>query len=385
MHIVQDLLGKKPIQLTDKTRVTIAYTYSAPLTSTEKILMDTDASEDNLILLNVMGERTDEYEKTRMNHENRYQATREAFINNPFIFVSKLNLDELETPKDLLDFNNHLLSYYTRGTLSNKLYLAVDDNTMYLEIFESMKELSDNELVLKLIPTSLSSLILGDSDKYWDEIYATYKRFFRTVVSIVGASSGGKSTLAKNLSNEFNGLVNSEYIRHYNNNNHRYINESNYSARDYMSIISGQLAWSEEILNSNSDEKVVFLDTCPVVTKSYVELSKDSFSLKDFDTLRGMTEIATMWSKNNVELFIEVPYDTEFVTDGLRDGHYADTREEIHKFINQDIYRLGRGESSDLVYLNTGSFDSNTQMAKELVQELLSKPTKLQPLTRGRW
>ena len=385
MHIVQDLLGKKPIQLTDKTRVTIAYTYSAPLTSTEKILMDTDASEDNLILLNVMGERTDEYEKTRMNHENRYQATREAFINNPFIFVSKLNLDELETSKDLLDFNNHLLSYYTRGTLSNKLYLAVDDNTMYLEIFESMKELSDNELVLKLIPTSLSSLILGDPDKYWDEIYATYKRFFRTVVSIVGASSGGKSTLAKNLSNEFNGLVNSEYIRHYNNNNHRYINESNYSARDYMSIISGQLAWSEEILNSNSDEKVVFLDTCPVVTKSYVELSKDSFSLKDFDTLRGMTEIATMWSKNNVELFIEVPYDTEFVTDGLRDGHYADTREEIHKYINQDIYRLGRGESSDLVYLNTGSFDSNTQMAKELVQELLSKPTKLQPLTRGRW
>ncbi len=88
-----------------------------------------------------------------------------------------------------------------------------------------MKELSDNELVLKLIPTSLSSLILGDPDKYWDEIYATYKRFFRTVVSIVGASSGGKSTLAKNLSNEFNGLVNSEYIRHYNNNNHRYINE----------------------------------------------------------------------------------------------------------------------------------------------------------------
>ena len=385
MHIVQDLLDKKPIQLTDKTRVTIAYTYSAPLTSTEKILMDTDASEDNLILLNVMGERTDEYEKTRMNHENRYQATREAFINNPFIFVSKLNLDELETSKDLLDFNNHLLSYYTRGTLSNKLYLAVDDNTMYLEIFESMKELSENELVLKLIPTSLSSLILGDPDKYWDEIYATYKRFFRTVVSIVGASSGGKSTLAKNLSNEFNGLVNSEYIRHYNNNNHRYINESNYSARDYMSIISGQLAWSEEILNSNSDEKVVFLDTCPVVTKSYVELSKDSFSLKDFDTLRGMTEIATMWSKNNVELFIEVPYDTEFVTDGLRDGHYADTREEIHKYINQDIYRLGRGESSDLVYLNTGSFDSNTQMAKELVQELLSKSTKLQPLTRGRW
>ena len=126
MHIVQDLLDKKPIQLTDKTRVTIAYTYSAPLTSTEKILMDTDASEDNLILLNVMGERTDEYEKTRMNHENRYQATREAFINNPFIFVSKLNLDELETPKDLLDFNNHLLSYYTRGTLSNKLYIAVD-------------------------------------------------------------------------------------------------------------------------------------------------------------------------------------------------------------------------------------------------------------------
>ena len=117
----------------------------------------------------------------------------------------------------------------------------------------------------------------------------------------------------------------------------------------------------------------------------YVELSQDSFSLKDFDTLRGMTEIATMWSKNNVELFIEVPYDTEFVTDGLRDGHYADTREEIHKSINQDIYRLGRGESSDLVYLNTGSFDSNTQMAKELVQELLSKPTKLQPLTRGRW
>ena len=385
MYIVQDLLGKKPIQLTDKTRVTIAYTYSAPLTSTEKILMDTDASEDNLILLNVMGERTDEYEKTRMNHENRYQATREAFINNPFIFVSKLNLDELETPEDLLDFNNHLLSYYTRGTLSNKLYIAVDDNTMYLEIFESMKELSDNELVLKLIPTSLSSLILGDPDKYWDEIYATYKRFFRTVVSIVGASSGGKSTLAKNLSNEFNGLVNSEYIRHYNNNNHRYINESNYSARDYMSIISGQLAWSEEILNSNSDEKVVFLDTCPVVTKSYVELSQDSFSLKDFDTLRGMAEIATMWSKNNVELFIEVPYDTEFVTDGLRDGHYADTREEIHKYINQDIYRLGRGESSDLVYLNTGSFDSNTQMAKELVQELLSKPTKLQPLTRGRW
>ena len=385
MHIVQDLLDKKPIQLTDKTRVTIAYTYSAPLTSTEKILMDTDASEDNLILLNVMGERTDEYEKTRMNHENRYQATREAFINNPFIFVSKLNLDELETSKDLLDFNNHLLSYYTRGTLSNKLYLAVDDNTMYLEIFESMKELSENELVLKLIPTSLSSLILGDPDKYWDEIYATYKRFFRTVVSIVGASSGGKSTLAKNLSNEFNGLVNSEYIRHYNNNNHRYINESNYSARDYMSIISGQLAWSEEILNSNSDEKVVFLDTCPVVTKSYVELSQDSFSLKDFDTLRGMTEIATMWSKNNVELFIEVPYDTEFVTDGLRDGHYADTREEIHKYINQDIYRLGRGESSDLVYLNTGSFDSNTQMAKELVQELLSKSTKLQPLTRGRW
>lgn len=385
MHIVQDLLDKKPIQLTDKTRVTIAYTYSAPLTSTEKILMDTDANEDNLILLNVMGERTDEYEKTRMNHENRYQATREAFINNPFIFVSKLNLDELETPKDLLDFNNHLLSYYTRGTLSNKLYLAVDDNTMYLEIFESMKELSENELVLKLIPTSLSSLILGDPDKYWDEIYATYKRFFRTVVSIVGASSGGKSTLAKNLSNEFNGLVNSEYIRHYNNNNHRYINESNYSARDYMSIISGQLAWSEEILNSNSDEKVVFLDTCPVVTKSYVELSQDSFSLKDFDTLRGMTEIATIWSKNNVELFIEVPYDTEFVTDGLRDGHYADTREEIHKYINQDIYRLGRGESSDLVYLNTGSFDSNTQMAKELVQELLSKPTKLQPLTRGRW
>ena len=385
MHIVQDLLDKKPIQLTDKTRVTIAYTYSAPLTSTEKILMDTDASEDNLILLNVMGERTDEYEKTRMNHENRYQATREAFINNPFIFVSRLNLDELETPEDLLDFNNHLLSYYTRGTLSNKLYIAVDDNTMYLEIFESMKELSDNELVLKLIPTSLSSLILGDPDKYWDEIYATYKRFFRTVVSIVGASSGGKSTLAKNLSNEFNGLVNSEYIRHYNNNNHRYINESNYSARDYMSIISGQLAWSEEILNSNSDEKVVFLDTCPVVTKSYVELSQDSFSLKDFDTLRGMAEIATMWSKNNVELFIEVPYDTEFVTDGLRDGHYADTREEIHKYINQDIYRLGRGESSDLVYLNTGSFDSNTQMAKELVQELLSKPTKLQPLTRGRW
>lgn len=385
MHIVQDLLDKKPIQITDKTRVTIAYTYSAPLTSTEKILMDTDANEDNLILLNVMGERTDEYEKTRMNHENRYQATREAFINNPFIFVSKLNLDELETPKDLLDFNNHLLSYYTRGTLSNKLYLAVDDNTMYLEIFESMKELSENELVLKLIPTSLSSLILGDPDKYWDEIYATYKRFFRTVVSIVGASSGGKSTLAKNLSNEFNGLVNSEYIRHYNNNNHRYINESNYSARDYMSIISGQLAWSEEILNSNSDEKVVFLDTCPVVTKSYVELSQDSFSLKDFDTLRGMTEIATIWSKNNVELFIEVPYDTEFVTDGLRDGHYADTRKEIHKYINQDIYRLGRGESSDLVYLNTGSFDSNTQMAKELVQELLSKPTKLQPLTRGRW
>ncbi len=379
--LIADLLTKTPYPLTEDTKVVIMIDTFAPLTVTDWKRIN-HLSHSQPVFLFVSNSSKTLIDYTRMTHEARYQAVREAFIDSKNIFVTKLNTStDLNTALIMNFISNH-----TTGVLNSYLHHLVyltPDSDVYSTLQKPLQSELTHTHIFSITEdeNTLRSQINRDPFGMWEYIHPTFKRFYRKVVSIVGASSGGKSTLAKHLAGVFNGKANSEYIRHYNNHNHRYINESNYSARDYLSIISGQLAWSEQLLNTTEDVKVVFLDTCPVVTDSYVQLSKSNFSETDYQTLLGMTSIAKQWSKNNVDLFLEVPYDTEFVSDGFRDGHYAETRKVIHDIIHFSLTSLDR--LGAYKYLDGDSFEQNDRIAEHIVEDIL-KPInfRLQPLCK---
>lgn len=379
--LITDLLTKTPYPLTKDTKSVIMIDTFAPLTVSDWKRIN-HLSHNQPVFLYVSNSSNPYIEQSRMTHELRYQAVREAFIDSKNIFVTKLDTQFDLNPTTILNFIYSHVTGVLNTSLHHLVYLTPDS-----DVYSTLQKPLQLELTRSYIfaltkdENTLGSQINQDPFGMWEYIHPTFKRFYRKVVSIVGASSGGKSTLAKHLAGVFNGKANSEYIRHYNNHNHRYINESNYSARDYLSIISGQLAWSEQLLNTTEDIKVVFLDTCPIVTDSYVQLSKSNFSKTDYKTLLGMTSIAKQWSKNNVDLFLEVPYNTEFVSDGLRDGHYAETRKVIHDIIHFSISSLNR--LGDYEYLDGGSFEHNDLLAERLVDNLLEPSNfRLQPLCK---
>lgn len=380
-QLIADLLTKTPYPLTKDTKAVIMIDTFAPLTVSDWKRIN-HLSHNQPVFLYVSNSSNPRIEQSRMTHELRYQAVREAFIDSKNIFVTKLDTQTDLNTTSIINF----ISNHTAGVLNsdlNHLIYLTPDSDVYSTLQEPLQlELRHAHIfALTQDENTLRSQIDRDPFGMWEYIHPTFKRFYRKVVSIVGASSGGKSTLAKHLAGVFNGKANSEYIRHYNNHNHRYINESNYSARDYLSIISGQLAWSEQLLNTTEDVKVVFLDTCPVVTDSYVQLSKSNFSETDYQTLLGMTSIAKQWSKNNVDLFLEVPYDTEFVSDGFRDGHYAETRKVIHDIIHFSLTSLDR--LGDYKYLDGDSFEQNDRIAEHIVEDILEPSNfRLQPLCK---
>lgn len=302
----------------------------------------------------------------KMNLDSRYQSLRQRFKDIEDIRVSMIKLDDLMiNPKEFKKVLDSIRDTY----IVNK---DIEFETEYFYSESKWSDMFNNDFGMSKANLSTflhnEGVYMSPMDN-WETIDPTFKRYFRKVVSVVGASSGGKSTLARYLSHLFGDLQSKEFIRSYNNNLHRFIDERKYTARDYLSIITGQLTVSENALASNSDAKVVFLDTCPIVSDAYIRLSKNSFSEEDYKTLLGMTKIAKDWSKKNVDLYIEVPYNTEFVLDGLRNGHFEKTREIIHEYINQNVKELGQEDK--IYYLDGKSYEENKDLALKKVEELL--------------
>jgi len=173
-----------------------------------------------------------------------------------------------------------------------------------------------------------------------------------TKIVLLGPESSGKSTLALELAEFFNGCYVKEYARDY-------LNEINrdYAESDLLKIAKGQIDLEKRIENKCSDigKELIFFDTDMTVLKIWSE----------FKFGQCHPWIISQYREREYDLYLLTYPDLEWVPDPLREN--PDDREKIFELYLDDL------QKRELKYkIIRGSGSYRTQYAIKAVKEVLS-------------
>lgn len=307
-------------------------------------LINKSEKENDLTIVIVSGYKEDRAEKIGMPLIERFQRIREEFSENKNVFVALLDekihkeFDDLKGLSEYKESVLQIIDCYTtkRPTVINNY---VGDKA-YKPILEKAYPDFNTILVDRESKESIdisATKILTDPYKYWDYICPSFYGYFRKVILIIGASSTGKTTLSKNLAKEFKANWVQEVGRTYTE-GWRHTIESLINSRDYMAFIDGQLDSNETALWDKKDKsKYLFIDTDGLVTRTYLKLGLEEMDSKYREALITLSELSVNWTKNNVDLILVTPYNTEFVMDGSRDGHLDKFRKDYFNLLMEQV------------------------------------------------
>lgn len=343
------------------------------------------AAENGEAIVIVSGYDGDRGDKIGLGLQRRYRYLREAFKDEPDIHVSCIN--ENSIPK-YVDAENNGWPEWARlfvDTVRATIHIGYDENVEYrvytgdaeyLPWFDTLlpKLSNRNEswAVVKLdrsrIPVS-ATMIREDPMKHWSLINRVFRRFFTKKVLVVGAASGGKSTLVRRLARSINAPFSEEYARTYE--IEHSLKDEDLTVADYVSFFEGQDRVNCDEVKNPSNQGIVFFDTDAIVTKTYASRYLPEDSRPDWEP------VAELYIKReDPDLILVIPPATDYVDDGFRNMDWADDRWKFHTELMENIEKAGLADRVVILDAkggrdDAGGFYARYSQAKKAVGDRL--------------
>ena len=234
-----------------------------------------------------------------------------------------------------------------------------------------------------LVDTSLYPVtgqnIRNDALRYFNAIALPFRRAFTKKVLVLGAPSGGKTTLVKDLAKLYSCPYSFEYSRQYQEESN--VNDFELDGMDYQRLVTGQFQLNRDTIADPASQGMAILDTDVMVTKVYARLGAE-----DVDYAITPEEYAIVEQSANAfiarqlwDLILVVPPTLKYVDDGYRNMEFSEDAflttihemmlEEIESSRNLDkvviLDAKGIGEKDEFSYY------ARYKQAKEAIDELM--------------
>ena len=344
-----------------------------------EVILKAKKENDGCVVI-VCGEDGDCGEPFGLDVYRRFRYMRELFADDNQIYVvmaAGQGIPQKETEwESWLEIINLKIADSLQHSDAQKIWYT--GKTMQAEVLEK-KSTDEVHLVdTSLYPVSGQS-IRNDALRYFNAIALPFRRAFTKKVLVLGAPSGGKTTLVKDLAKLYSCPYSFEYSRQYQEESN--VNDFELDGMDYQRLVTGQFQLNRDTIADPASQGMAILDTDVMVTKVYARLGAE-----DVDYAITPEEYAIVEQSANAfiarqlwDLILVVPPTLKYVDDGYRNMKFSEDAflttihemmlEEIESSRNLDkvvmLDAKGIGEKDEFSYY------ARYKQAKEAIDELM--------------
>ena len=344
-----------------------------------EVILKAKKENDGCVVI-VCGEDGDCGEPFGLDVYRRFRYMRELFADDNQIYVvmaAGQGIPQKETEwESWLEIINLKIADSLQHSDAQKIWYT--GKTMQAEVLE--KKSTDE---VHLVDTSLYPVtgqnIRNDALRYFNAIALPFRRAFTKKVLVLGAPSGGKTTLVKDLAKLYSCPYSFEYSRQYQEESN--VNDFELDGMDYQRLVTGQFQLNRDTIADPASQGMAILDTDVMVTKVYARLGAE-----DVDYAITPEEYAIVEQSANAfiarqlwDLILVVPPTLKYVDDGYRNMEFSEDAflttihemmlEEIESSRNLDkvvmLDAKGIGEKDEFSYY------ARYKQAKEAIDELM--------------
>lgn len=344
-----------------------------------EVILKAKKENDGCVVI-VCGEDGDCGEPFGLDVYRRFRYMRELFADDNQIYVvmaAGQGIPQKETEwESWLEIINLKIADSLQHSDAQKIWYT--GKTTQAEALEN--ESTDE---VHLVDTSLYPVtgqnIRNDALRYFNAIALPFRRAFTKKVLVLGAPSGGKTTLVKDLAKLYSCPYSFEYSRQYQEESN--VNDFELDGMDYQRLVTGQFQLNRDTIADPASQGMAILDTDVMVTKVYARLGAE-----DVDYAITPEEYAIVEQSANAfiarqlwDLILVVPPTLKYVDDGYRNMKFSEDAflttihemmlEEIESSRNLDkvviLDAKGIGEKDEFSYY------ARYKQAKEAIDELM--------------
>ena len=344
-----------------------------------EVILEAKKENDGCVVI-VCGQEGDFGEPFGLDVYRRFRYMRELFADDNQIYVvmaAGQGIPQKETDwESWLQIINLKIADSLQHSDAQKIWYT--GKTTQAEALEN--ESTDE---VHLVDTSLYPVtgqnIRNDALRYFNAIALPFRRAFTKKVLVLGAPSGGKTTLVKDLAKLYSCPYSFEYSRQYQEESN--VNDFELDGMDYQRLVTGQFQLNRDTIADPASQGMAILDTDVMVTKVYARLGAE-----DVDYAITPEEYAIVEQSANAfiarqlwDLILVVPPTLKYVDDGYRNMKFSEDAflttihemmlEEIESSRNLDkvvmLDAKGIGEKDEFSYY------ARYKQAKEAIDELM--------------
>ncbi|NCB65369.1 MAG: adenylyltransferase [Bacilli bacterium] len=344
-----------------------------------EVILKAKKENDGCVVI-VCGEDGDCGEPFGLDVYRRFRYMRELFADDNQIYVvmaAGQGIPQKETEwESWLEIINLKIADSLQHSDAQKIWYT--GKTTQAEALEN--ESTDE---VHLVDTSLYPVtgqnIRNDALRYFNAIALPFRRAFTKKVLVLGAPSGEKTTLVKDLAKLYSCPYSFEYSRQYQEESN--VNDFELDGMDYQRLVTGQFQLNRDTIADPASQGMAILDTDVMVTKVYARLGAE-----DVDYAITPEEYAIVEQSANAfiarqlwDLILVVPPTLKYVDDGYRNMKFSEDAflttihemmlEEIESSRNLDkvvmLDAKGIGEKDEFSYY------ARYKQAKEAIDELM--------------
>ena len=344
-----------------------------------EVILEAKKENDGCVVI-VCGQEGDFGEPFGLDVYRRFRYMRELFADDNQIYVvmaAGQGIPQKETEwESWLEIINLKIADSLQHSDAQKIWYT--GKTTQAEALEN--ESTDE---VHLVDTSLYPVtgqnIRNDALRYFNAIALPFRRAFTKKVLVLGAPSGGKTTLVKDLAKLYSCPYSFEYSRQYQEESN--VNDFELDGMDYQRLVTGQFQLNRDTIADPASQGMAILDTDVMVTKVYARLGAE-----DVDYAITPEEYAIVEQSANAfiarqlwDLILVVPPTLKYVDDGYRNMEFSEDAflTTIHEMMLEEIERSGNldkvvmldakgiGEKDEFSYY------ARYKQAKEAIDELM--------------
>ena len=344
-----------------------------------EVILKAKKENDGCVVI-VCGEDGDCGEPFGLDVYRRFRYMRELFADDNQIYVvmaAGQGIPQKETEwESWLEIINLKIADSLQHSDAQKIWYT--GKTTQAEVLEN--ESTDE---VHLVDTSLYPVtgqnIRNDALRYFNAIALPFRRAFTKKVLVLGAPSGGKTTLVKDLAKLYSCPYSFEYSRQYQEESN--VNDFELDGMDYQRLVTGQFQLNRDTIADPASQGMAILDTDVMVTKVYARLGAE-----DVDYAITPEEYAIVEQSANAfiarqlwDLILVVPPTLKYVDDGYRNMEFSEDAflTTIHEMMLEEIESSGNldkvvmldakgiGEKDEFSYY------ARYKQAKEAIDELM--------------
>lgn len=344
-----------------------------------EVILKAKKENDGCVVI-VCGEDGDCGEPFGLDVYRRFRYMRELFADDNQIYVvmaAGQGIPQKETEwESWLEIINLKIADSLQHSDAQKIWYT--GKTMQAE---ALGKKSTDEV--HLVDTSLYPVtgqnIRNDALRYFNAIALPFRRAFTKKVLVLGAPSGGKTTLVKDLAKLYSCPYSFEYSRQYQEESN--VNDFELDGMDYQRLVTGQFQLNRDTIADPASQGMAILDTDVMVTKVYARLGAE-----DVDYAITPEEYAIVEQSANAfiarqlwDLILVVPPTLKYVDDGYRNMEFSEDAflTTIHEMMLEEIESSGNldkvvmldakgiGEKDEFSYY------ARYKQAKEAIDELM--------------